>query len=187
LQFRNHKNAVLNLSFGETTLVENLLFALLVLLSVCSIVGIVFANPIPWDPWGYLWNLDTMQYFSITVAEFCGLVVGTFILIHNRRTRWQKAAVTMLMASISSFVLGIVIWTLGYRTGILVHNLMNPSPLGTLILSLPEVLGVVVGTIIIHVCEKVEWKMAIVAMTAAMLTSFLIGIYMAVIVLACSA
>jgi len=162
-------------------LLKRLLFVAIVFLCVCNLIGVAFANPIPWDPWNSFLNLELIQYFSIITAEFCSLVVGTAILVYNNETRWQKAALPMLVALITSYAFGISVWTLGYRTGILVYNVANPSPLGTIILLLPEFIGTIVGAIIIHATQKVEWKTALIAMTAAMLVSFIVGILLAYI------
>jgi len=159
-------------------LLKFLLLAALAFLSICSFVNAVLANPIPWDydPWDSLRNGNPAEYFSIITAEFCGLVVGTAILTYNRQTQWQKATVTVLIALITSYIIGITIWTLGYRTGILVYNPVNPHPSSLIILLLPEFIGTIIGSIIIRTGQKVEWKTALITMTAAMLTSFLVGI-----------
>lgn len=162
-------------------MLKRLLLATIVFLSTCNLIGVAFANPIPWDPWNSFLNLGPMQYFLIITAEFCSLVVGTAILVYNDEIRCQKAAITMLIALITSYALGISVWTLGYRTGILVNNVANPSPLGTIVLLLPEFIGTIVGAIIIHATQKVKWKTALIAMTAAMLVSFLVGILLAYI------
>lgn len=158
-----------------------LLLTVLAFLSICSFVNAVLANPIPWefDPWESLSNRNPAEYFSIITAEFCGLVVGTAILTYNRQTQWQKATITVLIALITSYIIGITVWTLGYRTGILIYNPMNSHPSSLIVLLLPEFIGAIIGTIIIRANQKVEWKIALITMTTAMLTSFLIGILLA--------
>jgi hypothetical protein len=163
-------------------LMRYLLLATLGFLSVCSFVGVVFADPLPWDS---LWEGKPIQYFSIIAAEFYGLLLGAVILTQYHQIRWQKATITMSIALIISYVIGITIWTLGYQAGILIYNPVNPffnastHPLGTTILLLPEFIGIIIGTIIIHANQKVEWKTAFITMTAAMLTSLLVGILIA--------
>jgi len=154
------------------------LFTVLAFVSVFSIVGVVFGNPIPWDPWNSLLNLDPLQYFYIIIAEFCSLIVGTSILVHNHQTQLYKAASTMLIALIVSFALGIAIWTLGYLV-LGIHNQTNPDLLGSIILLLPEFIGIVVGSVIIQKLLRASWKTAFITMTTAMLTSFLFSILMA--------
>jgi hypothetical protein len=92
-----------------------------VLLLTCSCVSIVFANPGPVDPWDFL-RLRSLEYMAIGIAEFCGVVAGTFALTHNTRTRWLKAAVVVLLASLASYFLGVALWTWSYNSGILFHE-----------------------------------------------------------------
>lgn len=151
-------------------------------LSVCSLVSVVSANPLPFDS---LWAGKPIQYASIILAEFCGLVAGTSILTYNRKTRWQKAAITVLIALVTSYGIGLAIWTLGYALGILIYDPINPffnfspHPLGPVVLLLPELIGTAIGTILIHANQKVSWRIALLTMMATMLTSFLVGIVIA--------
>lgn len=138
----------------------------LAFLSILSFVGVVLGNPIPWDPGNSLFNLDPLQYFFIVIAEFCSLVVGTSILVHKCKAQWHMAAMTMLIALIVSFAIGIIVWT-------------NLNPASLVILLLPEFIGVAVGTVIIQKFLKTIWKIAFITMTTAMLTSFLFSILIA--------
>jgi len=157
------------------------LLVVLAFLSICSLASAAFGNPIPWD---LPWEGKPIQYFGIVVAEFCGLLAGTAVLTHNRQTRWRKAAIIILVALITSYAIGIGIWALGYIAGILVFSPVNPLfntslyPLGPVILLLPEFVGTIIGAIIIRANQKVEWKTALVTMTAVMLTSFLVSFFM---------
>jgi hypothetical protein len=90
-----------------------------VLLLIGSSVSVALANPVPWNPYNSFLNLELLEYISIIVAEFCGIVVGMRILIQCGGTRWRKAAVVMLSASFASYFLGIAFWTLSSRSGIL--------------------------------------------------------------------
>lgn len=158
---------------------KHLLLAALAFLSVLSFVGVAFADPIPWEP---PWEGKPMQYGLIIAAEFCGLLAGTAILSSNGQIRWQKVTVTMAIALIISYAIGITIWTLGYMAGVLIYNPANPffnassHPLGTVILLLPEFIGTIIGTIVIHLRLRVEWKTALITMVSAMIVSFLVGI-----------
>jgi len=156
-------------------LLRRLLLATIGFLSACGLVGIVFANPIPWDPLGSFFGLDPLQYFQIVVAEFCALVVGTTILIHGNEMRWQRAGALLGVALIVSYVLGILVWTLGYRMGVLVYYPSDPSFVGLMVLVVPEFIGTVVGTVMIRVVQKVQWIKALIVMTGAMLTSLVLG------------
>jgi hypothetical protein len=147
-------------------LLKHGLFTVLAFVSFFSIVGVVFGNPIPWDPGSSLLNLDPIQYFFIVIAEFCSLVVGTSILVHKCKAQWHRAAITTLVALIASFAIGIIIWT-------------NLNPANLVVLLMPEFTGVAVGTLIIQKAIKTIWKTAFITMTAAMLTSFLFSILIA--------
>lgn len=142
-----------------------------------SFVDIVFANPIPFEPMG-----SPLQYASIVLAEVCGLFVGTAVIIQSGQTDWRRGASIMSVCLIVSYAIGIVIWSFGYMTGILVYNSINPffnyssHPLGIAVLLLPEFVGTIIGTVLIHLNLKIEWKKALAAMVVAMLTSFLIGL-----------
>jgi len=140
----------------------------------CCFIDFAFGNPIPWDPWEYFWNLELIQYFSIIISQFCGLVVGTAILKSKHQDRWLKGALTMLIALMASYILGIVTWTLAYRAGILTYDYSNPITI--LVLLLPEVIGTILGAVIIHIIRKTHWKTALIAMVAAMVTSFLVNL-----------
>jgi len=157
-------------------LLRRLLLATIGFLSACGLVGIVFANPIPGDPLGSFFGLDPLQYFQIVVAEFCALVVGTTILIYGNEMKWQRAGALLGVALIVSYVLGILVWTLGYRMGVLVYYPSDPSFLGLMVLVLPEFIGTAVGTVIIHVVRRVRWMKALIVMTGAMLTSLALGL-----------
>ena len=156
-------------------MLRRLLLATIGFLSACGLVGIVFANPIPWDPLGSFFGLDPLQYFQIVVAEFCALVVGTTMLVHGNEVRWQRAAALLGAALVVSYVLGILVWTLGYRMGVFTYYPSDPRFLGLMVLVLPEFIGTVVGTVIIHVVHKVQWIRALIVMTSAMLTSLVLG------------
>ncbi len=155
-----------------------LLLATLAFLSILSFVCVVFADPIPWKP---PWEGKPIQYGIIIAAEFCGFLAGTALLSSNGQIRWQKATVTMAIALIISYAIGVTIWTLGYVAGILIYNPVNPffnassHPLGTIVLLLPEFIGTVIGTIIIHLRLRVKWKKALITMASAMIVSFLVG------------
>jgi uncharacterized membrane protein YfcA len=90
-----------------------------------------------------------------------------------------RAALTMLVALAASYILGIVTWTLAYRIGILTYDYSNPPTI--LILLLSEVIGTILGTAIIHEIQKTRWKTAIAAMAAAMVTSFLVNLFLGII------
>jgi len=124
-----------------------------------------------------------MQYLTIITAEFCGLLVGTVVLVKNCQKQWRKAMITMLIALITSYAIGIAIWATGYLAGILVFSPVNPFfnaalyPLSPIILLLPEFVGTLIGAIIIRAHQKVEWKTSFATMTSAMLASFLVGFF----------
>lgn len=166
--------------FRRTDLAKHLLLAMLALLSFCSLVDVVFGNPIPWDPSPE----NFVQCFTIVVAEFCGLVVGTAVFTYNRQIEWRKPVMTILIALIISYAVGIIIWGMGYLAGVLVFSPVNPFfivpsyYLSPVILLLPEFIGTVLGAIIIRANQKVKWKTAFTTMTATMLTSFLVGFLM---------
>lgn len=154
-------------------------FIILAISGFYAFVGIVFANPIPWNPLDSFFHLEPIQYFSIVTAEFCALVVGTAIISHNRQAPWQKAALTMLIALIVSYSLGLALWTTTFQSGILPFNISNPLSLTVLLL--PEIIGISIGTVIIEKLQKTTWKIAVIAMAAAMTTSLVIGILLAAI------
>jgi len=149
-----------------------LLFAAITFLSIWRLVGVALANPIPSDPF---LSLGPLQYFQIVVAEFCALVVGTALLVYKNEARWQKAGATLATALIISYVLGILVWTLGYQMGVLGYYAGDLGFLGLTILVLPEFIGTVVGAVIIHAIQRVQWKTALIVMVVAMLTSVAIG------------
>ncbi len=160
---------------------KHFLFALLVLTFAWSFVGAVFGNPVPLNP---PWVLGFAQIFLIVSAEFCGILAGVAILVRNPQTRWYKSTLTVAIALFISYGIGMVVWTLGYLTGILVYDPINMRsllfipqihPLGLVVLLLPEIIGVAVGTIVIQILQKTGWKTAFIAMTAAMLASFLLS------------
>jgi hypothetical protein len=154
---------------------RRLLLALIGFLWACGFVSVAFANPIPWDPLGEFFGLDPLQYFQIVVAEFCALVVGTAMLVHWGGARWQRAAVLLSVVLTVSYVLGILVWTLGYRMGVFVYYPSDPSFLGLMVLVFPEFIGTVVGTVMIRVVQKVQWIKALIVMIGAMLTSLVLG------------
>lgn len=158
---------------------RRLLFAAIAVLFVFGLVGVVLANPVPWDPWDSFFGWEPLQYFQVVVAEFCALVVGTGLLVYKNEAGWQKAGATLAFALIISYVLGILVWTLGYRMGVLGDFAGNLGFLGLMILVLPEFIGTIVGTIIIHVVQRVHWKTAFIVMAVAMLTSIVIGLLFA--------
>ena len=147
--------------------------ALITLLCFFSFVSVAFANRIPWDPWRSFFNLEVVEYVSIFIAEFCGFVVGTVILVHYGQVQWKRASLTLFVAVLMSYVLGIVLWTLGYQIGIITYPL---PPLGIIMLWLPEFVGTAVGSIIIKRLQKTTWRIALITMIAAMVTSLLIGL-----------
>jgi hypothetical protein len=159
-------------------LTRYLLLVVLAFLTIFSFAGVAFADPIPWEP-----PLEgkPIQSVLIVAAEFCGLLAGTAMLCNNGQIRWQKATMTMAIALIISYAIGITIWSLGYMSGFVIHNTVNPffnassHPLGTVILLLPELFGTIVGTIIIRLKLGVEWKTALITMASAMIVSFLVG------------
>lgn len=148
-------------------------------LFLCCFVGIAFGNPIPWDPWESFWNLEPVQYFSIIISQFCGLVVGTVILKSKHQSRWLEGAFTILVALTASYILGIATWTLAYRAGLLTYDSSNPITI--LILLLSEVIGTILGAVIIHIIQKTHWKTALITMIAAMVASFLINLLLGII------
>jgi hypothetical protein len=158
---------------------RRLLPALIAFLWACGFVSVAFANPIPWDPLGEVLGLDPLQYFQVIVAEFCALVVGTAMLVHWGEVRWQRAAVLLSVALVVSYVLGILVWTLGYRIGVFAFYPSDPSFLGLMILVFPEFIGTAVGTVTIRIAQKTQWVKALVVMTSAMLTSLVLGIVFA--------
>jgi hypothetical protein len=147
-------------------------------------VSVAFANPIPWDPLGEFFGLDPLQYFQIVVAEFCALVTGTAMLVHLGKVRWQRAAVLLGAALTVSYVLGILVWTLGYRMGVLVSYPPEPGFFGLMTLLLPEFIGTTIGTVLIRLVQKIQWVKAFIAMGGAMLTSLVLGIVFACLNLA---
>lgn len=153
-------------------MLRRLLFAAIAFLSICGVVGVALANPIPSDPF---LSLEPLQYFQIVVAEFCAFVVGTALLVYRNEARWQKAGATLAAALIISYAIGILVWTLGYRMGVLGYYAGDLGFLSLTILVLPEFIGVVVGTVIIHAIQRVQWKTALIVMVVAMLTSVAIG------------
>lgn len=165
-------------------MLRRLLLALIGFLLVCGFVRVALANPIPWDPLGSFFGLDPLQYFQIIVAEFCALVVGTAMLVHWREVKWQRAAALLGVALVVSYVLGILVWTLGYRMGVLAFYPSDPSFFGLMVLLFPEFFGTTVGTVMIRVVQKVRWVRALVVMTAAMLTSLVLGFVFAYLNLA---
>jgi hypothetical protein len=160
------------------------MLALIGLLWACGFVSVVFANPIPWDPLGEVLGLDPVQYFQIVVAEFCALVVGTAMLVHWGGVRWQRAAGLLSVVLVVSYVLGILVWTFGYRTGVFAFYPSDPGFLGLMVLLFPEFIGALVGTVMIRVAQKTQWTRALIVMTSAMLTSLVLGIVFAYLNLA---
>lgn len=160
-------------------MLRRLLLALIGLLWACGFVSVAFANPIPWDPLGSFFGLDPLQYFQIVVAEFCALVVGTAVLVHWGEVRWQRAAALLGVALVVSYVLGILVWTLGYRMGVFAYVPSDPGFFGLMVLLFPEFLGTIVGTVVIRVAQKMLWVRALIVMTSAMLTSLVLGIVFA--------
>lgn len=152
-----------------------------------SIVMIVFSNPIPTRPH---WDLHIGRYLSILISELCGLFCGAIVLVQNTplRARWREVTWAVLVALVTSYGIGVVIWSLGFLRGILVSNpvsssanpfpLLNPSLslLGLTVLLLPEFIGTVVGTMIIRKRLKIQWSRALASMTVAMLVSVLINL-----------
>lgn len=160
-------------------MIRYLLFAAFTFLCLCSFVGRVFANPIPINPEPIPGT--PIEYVIIFAAELFGLIVGVGVLTHNRQTRWQKAAVTMTVALVTSYVVGITIWASGYLAGVSLYNPLvlpsngSPNLLGLIIILLPEFIGTIIGGIIIRAKQKVDWKTALGTMALAMLTSLLAG------------
>jgi hypothetical protein len=158
------------------------LLAVFAVLLFSGFVGVVFANPIPMEPFG---SGTIIQYLAIVLAEVCGLVAGTGVLSRNGQIHWRKAAVITSLALIVSYTLGLAIWAFGHASGVLVYNSVPPlfgsfsGPVGALVFLLPELLGTIVGTILIRFYLRVEWKLAFIAMACAMLASFLVGLLIA--------
>ncbi len=150
-------------------------------LSFFALVGIAYCNPIPWNPLDSFLNLDPIQYFSIVTAEFCALVVGTAILTHRQQASWWKAALIMLVAIALSYMLGIIIWIASFHSGFFTLSFPNPTSLAFLLM--PEIIGILLGIVIIGKLAKTTWTTALTAMTAAMTTSLTIGVLLAVIYL----
>lgn len=165
-------------------MLRRLLLALIGFLWACGFVSVAFANPIPWDPLGSFFGLDPLQYFQIVVAEFCALVVGTAILVHWGEVRWQRAAALLGVALVVSYVLGIFVWTLGYRMGVFAYYPSDPGFEGLMVLLFPEFIGTIVGTVVIRVAQKMLWVRALIVMTGAMLTSLVLGFVFAYLNLA---
>jgi len=163
---------------------RRLLLALIGFLWACGFVSVAFANPIPWDPLGEVLGLDPLQYFQIVVAEFCALVVGTTMLVHWGGAKWQRAALLLSVVLVVSYVLGILVWTLGYRMGVFTYYPSDPSFLGLMVLVFPEFIGTAVGTVMIRVAQKMLWVRSLIVMTSAMLTSLVLGIVFAYLNLA---
>jgi len=163
-----------------TKLVKLLFLTTCTLLLAFSFVDVAFANPIPLEPIG-----SPLQYVLIVFAEVCGLFVGTAVLIQSGQADWRRSASIMSVSLIVSYAIGIAIWSFGYIAGIFVYNSINPlfnyssHPLSIVVLLLPEFVGTIIGTILIHLNLKIEWKKALGAMAAAMFTSFLIGLLIA--------
>ena len=154
-------------------------FVILAFLFFYSFVGIVFANPIPWDPMDSFLHLEPLQYFSIVVAEFCALVVGTAVLSYNHQTLRKKAALTMLIALTVSYLLGLAVWIIAFQSGIFLFNISNLVSLTVLLL--PEIIGILIGTAIIKKLYETTWKISLITMATAMVTSLAIGILLAAI------
>jgi len=154
-------------------------FVMLAFLSFCLLVGVVSSNPIPWNPLDSFLHLEPIQYFSIVTAEFCALVVGTAILTHKQQATWWKASLTMLVALTVSYLLGIVIWVASFQSGLLAFSFPNPTSLAFLLM--PEIIGILLGILIIGKLGKTKWTTALIAMTAAMTTSLMIGLFLAII------
>lgn len=110
---------------------------------------------------------------AIAIAEFCGVVAGTFALTHSAKIRWLEAAVVVLLASLASYFLGVALWTWSYNSGILFHEGLRT--LSVIAFFLPELIGTVIGSIIIHTLARVEWRASIIAMATAMVVSFTVG------------
>jgi hypothetical protein len=158
---------------------RRVLLALVGFLWAWGFVSVVFANPIPWDPLGEVLGLNPLQYFQIVVAEFCALVVGAAILVHWGGVRWQRAVVLLSVVLVVSYVLGILVWTLGYRMGVFVFYPSDPSFSGLMVLVFPEFVGTAVGTVMIRIAQKTQWVRAFMAMISAMLTSLMLSIVFA--------
>jgi uncharacterized membrane protein YbjE (DUF340 family) len=165
-------------------MLRRLLLTLIAFLLACGFVGVAFANPIPVDPLGWFFGLDPLQYFQIVVAEFCALVVGTAMLVHWREMKWQKATALLGVALAVSYVLGIFVWTVGYRMGVLAFSPSDPSFSGLMYLLFPEFIGTTIGTVMIRLTQKILWVRALIVMTCAMLTSLVLGIVFAYLNLA---
>jgi hypothetical protein len=170
-------------------------YALTVILAfsiVCCLVAFGLSNPSPdpgWYPrWVPPWELDIGPITSIIISELCGLLLGTVVLVHHTQLRSKDATVAVFIALTVSYVIGLVIWTVGFLEGILianpVSNPVNPFPLfnptqhllGLTVLLLPEFLGTLLGAIIIRVRLRVGWRRALASMAIAMLTAFLVNI-----------
>jgi len=145
-------------------------------------VRLAFANPLPMDS---LWEGKPIQYLSIVFAEFCGLLAGVCVLSYRNEGRWFKGALVLLVALVVSYVIGVVIWSLARAAGILLSNPINPflsystHPLGSFVLIAPEFIGTGIGTALIHAKQKLSWRKSLLTMVVAMLTSLLVGFWIA--------
>lgn len=159
-------------------LVRCLVFVVFVFLFVCVSVSSVLADmrpgprPAPSSP---------LYYLIIFSGEFFGFLAGVSILSRACRTRWQKVAITMAVALIASYIIGITVWTSGSLAGIPVYNPLVVSPenqpqlQGLLVTLTPELVGTAVGGVIIRTKQSVNWATALGTMAVAMLTSWVLG------------
>jgi uncharacterized membrane protein YfcA len=88
----------------------------------------------------------------------------------------------MFIALTVSYLLGVVIWITAFQLDSLPFNITNPTTLAVFVL--PEIIGILIGTVIIEKLQKTEWKVALITMTAAMVTSLVISVLLDVIHLA---
>lgn len=160
-----------------------LVFLFSIFLLQFYLITVVVANPVPWNPWDSFLNLDIEQYLLIIISILCGTLVGTIFLIRRQAARPLKALVVVLTAAVISYVVGVVILTLCIIIGFTGINIGRPNPLGIIILFLTELLGTILGTLIIWKLLSISLKSSFLAMAATTLTSFLVSIIIATIYL----
>jgi hypothetical protein len=152
------------------------LFFLPVCVSVESVEADIRPGPVP-PP------TNPLYYLIIFAAEFLGFLAGIQVLSRLCRTRWQKGATTVMIALVTSYIIGITVWTSGQMAGIPVYNPLvistnlenKPQLPGLIVTLLPEFLGTIIGGFIVRTKQDVKWATAILTMVALMLTSWILG------------
>jgi len=128
------------------------------------------ANPLPsFDP-----KVVMPNPFVFFIAEFSGLIVGTSILVLGAGEEWEKTIKIVILAMGVSYVLAYFIWDTIFKSG---FNLDSSSSVlqQVLVILIPEILGTVIGAVLIRKGLEVNWKWASFSMSALMLASLLIG------------